>query len=317
MTDHLRDEQLDHDIRSFLAWRAEDIADAPSATEVAMAIKARSGTKTVLPRISAQLAWLLIAGLLAVALIGAAVVGANLLRDDRALVVVDPTAIVAPTASREPTSTAMVSPPLGWTGPVRSDAAGMPVLALPHDAQSVLGGSWFHADGRDSTLGWADVLHLAWRPTSPDGSDDGRQRWNIEFAESPPRFAQLNPAETLITYGLVLETTGDGVADYVVGINNDAPTRGDFRVWLTDLATGKTEEQVGPPYGRPIEFSHPDESRSGNEPSAGLMFTFLWGQAWLDSSAHFYAWASVTDDGEVVAWDYAPDFAWLASRERP
>jgi hypothetical protein len=98
MTDQMRDDQLDNDIRSFLAWRAEDINGAPTATEVAMGINARSGTRHTVPGISAQLAWVLIAALLAVGLIGAAVVGANLLRDDRALVVVDPTPSVAPTA---------------------------------------------------------------------------------------------------------------------------------------------------------------------------------------------------------------------------
>jgi hypothetical protein len=104
MTDRLRDDQLDNDIRSFLAWRAEDIGDAPTATEVAMRIKAPSGTRTLVPGISAQLAWLLIAALLVVALIGAAVAGANLLREDRALVVVDATPTVAPTASLAPTA---------------------------------------------------------------------------------------------------------------------------------------------------------------------------------------------------------------------
>jgi hypothetical protein len=104
MTDQMRDDQLDNDIRSFLAWRAEDIAGAPTATEVAMGIKARRGTRTLVPRISAQLAWLLIAALLAVGLIGAAVAGANLLRENRALVVVDATPTVAPTASLAPTA---------------------------------------------------------------------------------------------------------------------------------------------------------------------------------------------------------------------
>jgi hypothetical protein len=50
----------------------------------------------------------------------------------------------------------------------------------------------------------------------------------------------------LIAYGLVLDTTGDGVADYVVGIDNDAPDREDFRVWVSDLATGETDERIGP-----------------------------------------------------------------------
>jgi hypothetical protein len=92
MTERLRDDQLDDDIRRFLAWQAEDIADAPTATEVAMRITAPRRARSLVPGVAAQLAWLPIAALLAVALIGAAVVGANLVRDDRGLVVVDPTA---------------------------------------------------------------------------------------------------------------------------------------------------------------------------------------------------------------------------------
>ena len=100
MTDRLRDEELDQDIRTCLAWLAEDIVDAPTATEVAMRMKARGRARTVVPGVSAQPAWLPIAALLTIALMGAAVVGANLLRDDPALVVVDPTAsAVDPTAS--------------------------------------------------------------------------------------------------------------------------------------------------------------------------------------------------------------------------
>ena len=50
----------------------------------------------------AQLAWLLIAALLAVGLIGAAVVGANLLRDNRSSVIVAPTPTVAPITGSMP-----------------------------------------------------------------------------------------------------------------------------------------------------------------------------------------------------------------------
>ena len=77
---------------------------------------------------------------------------------------------------------------------------------------------------------------------------------------SSPAAAGIDLAETVIAYGLTLEINGDGVAS-PPGIDNDAPRRGDFRVWVTDLATGDTDEQLGPPYGFPVEFSHPDEHR--------------------------------------------------------
>jgi hypothetical protein len=122
-------------------------------------------------------------------------------------------------------------------------------------------------------------------------------------------------AQTLISYGLVFETTGDGVADYVVGINNDAPRRGDFRVWVSDVATGQTEEQIGPPYGFPVEFSHPDEAQpaEGALGPATVVFTFLGDSSppGLIARSPFYAWAAIAAGHEVVAWDYAPDASWL------
>lgn len=158
-------------------------------------------------------------------------------------------------------------------------------------------------DPNDAPVGWVDVTRVGFDPGGNDGS------WSIALAAEPPRPADREPG-LLIAYGLVLDTTGDGVADHLIGIDNDAPERGDFHVWVTDLATGETDEQVGPPYGFPIEFAHPDERREGPT----MMFTFLLGSAPEDfnpETVRFYAWASATRDGEVFAWDYAPDAGWM------
>jgi len=197
---------------------------------------------------------------------------------------------------------------LEWSGPVRRDGGRMVVQLM--------------AVAEDGTLQWAEARE-ARRPTWVDitdvqytGNPNQQLGWTIELAGVPPRAAGLDRAEWLIAYGLVLETTGDGIADYVVGINNDAPRPGDFRVWVTALATGHTEEQVGAPYGFPIEFSHPDERRPGHAPRPRVYFTFLGGSAPQDlnaSSVRFYAWASVAEAGKVVAWDYAPDAWWLGA----
>ena len=63
MTDRMRDEQLDREIRGFLAWQAEDITDAPTATEMAMQISSRAGLATagVAPG-APQLVWVVLAG---------------------------------------------------------------------------------------------------------------------------------------------------------------------------------------------------------------------------------------------------------------
>jgi hypothetical protein len=99
-----------------------------------------------------------------------------------------------------------------------------------------------------------------------------------------------------------------------MAINNDAPERGSFRTWVTNLATGETDEQVGAPYGSPFDFRHPDDQEP-SEPHAEMSFVFLGGigpPGIASESTRLYAWATMTDAGRVVAWDYAPDLAWLA-----
>ena len=56
MTDRMDDAQLDREVRSFLAWQAEDVAGAPSATEMATRISDRAGTATAGLRVAPKLA---------------------------------------------------------------------------------------------------------------------------------------------------------------------------------------------------------------------------------------------------------------------
>ena len=137
--------------------------------------------------------------------------------------------------------------------------------------------------------------------------------WIIELVAKPPLIGRIESG-LVIAYGLVLDTTGDGVGDYLIGIDNEAPERGDFHVWVTDLATGETDDQIGPPYGFPIEFSHPGAAQPGEHLRRTMVFTFLPGSAPEDlnpGSVRFYAWASASRGGEVFAWDYAPDAGWM------
>ncbi len=165
-------------------------------------------------------------------------------------------------------------------------------------------------DPHDAPVGWVDVTLVRY------SNADNEPYWVIELAARPPRAAGLEPGQ-FIAYGLVLDTTGDGVADYPIGIDNDAPKRGDFHVWVTDLRTGEADEQIGPPYGLPIEFSHPDEWKPGDgDNPRTLVFTFLTGTgsapADLDpETVSFCAWASASRGGEVFASDYAPDTGWM------
>ncbi len=141
----------------------------------------------------------------------------------------------------------------------------------------------------------------------------GETHWRIRLAAEPPKAAELDPTRTVISYGLAFDTTDDGAADYEVGISNEASPAGDYRVWVTNLATGDTDEQIGPPYGFPVEFAHPDEESGSPEEEATMVFTFLPGSGppGINVRTRVYGWASVEVDGEIVAWDYAPDAGWL------
>ena len=198
-------------------------------------------------------------------------------------------------AAGEPDASAAPTEAVEWSGPVRAVAGG----AAVHSAERG------RPDEKDADLGWADITNVS-------VTTAGQIHWSIQLAEKLP--AAVDRAETVIAYGLVLDGDGDGVADYVVGIDDDAPRRGDFRVWVTNLASGETETQLGPPYGFPVEFAHPDERQPGDMPGAPTMtFTFLPGSnpPGVGGDVRFYAWASVTDGDDVVAWDYAPDADWL------
>lgn len=194
---------------------------------------------------------------------------------------------------------------LVWSGPIRAELGRLPRQVMRED-QVGQGFRW--RDGRDVTNGAVDFASVGM-------NDTGQPSWRIELAAWPPPAAGLG--DTLISYGLVFDTTGDGVGDYVVGINNDAPRPGDFRVWVTDVASGATEEQIGGPYGIPIEFSHPNERERERIPGqpAEVVFTFLGDSAppGLTGASPFYAWASLRLGGEVVAWDYAPDASWVSA----
>jgi len=167
-------------------------------------------------------------------------------------------------------------------------------------------------DPRDAAVAGVDMTHLTYFGGS-------QPHWYLELAGLPPR---ARTTAEVVSYGLVLDTSEDGAPDYLVGIEDDPTPPGDvhtgdyysprhiYRVWVTNLATGETDEQIGPSYGYPVEFGHPDERGIG----ARMWFTFLGDSAPPEMdprSVRFYAWASLTNDGEVVARDVAPDEGWM------
>ena len=186
--------------------------------------------------------------------------------------------------------------PLEWMGRVRTDLGGIPV-----DCPSAS-----LVDPEDAALGWADIVGTSATTLGPS--------WWLQLGQVPPLPSDRERDGLVLEYGVVLESTGDDVPDAVIGINDDGAEVGDYRVWVTRLDTNTTDEVLGPPYGYPVEFAHPDEYR-GEAVETQMHFTFLSG-IWpfhyvQDVPLRFYAWALVSRDGEVVAWDYAPDFGWV------
>jgi hypothetical protein len=194
-----------------------------------------------------------------------------------------------------------------WEGPVRTVAGPMQTVLMTAVSGTEGEGQWFgYPDGEDAAGPFVDITEI-------EHNGRGQRYWRLLLATAPPKAVDLDPSRTVISYGLTFDRDADGVADHVVGISNDMPTPGEYRVWVTDLETGTTEEQLGPPYGFPVEFAHPDESQDFASLESPMMrFWFLTGSSRGLGPANFYAWASVSLNGEIVAWDYAPDFGWLA-----
>ena len=210
-----------------------------------------------------------------------------------------PSPMPTATPPPEPSGSPVVA---GWTGPVR--APSVSGAAMGEDGS---GGFGSEPEEGDAARAYADIERVVVDIAS-------QPHWRIALAAAPPSDSTDDAAETVISYGLAFETTGDGAPDYVVGLSAEGFGRGDFLVWVTNLATGATEEQDGPPYGFPVEFSTPDEALPGLE-APTMLFTFLGGSRppGVTLSTPFYAWASVEEAGEVVAWDYAPDEGWIGA----
>jgi hypothetical protein len=235
----------------------------------------------------------------AVTVAAAAVVGLSLLDGGR-VPLVGPAASPSPgpSASPSPSPASPTAPPLTWSGPLRPDSAALPVIP-----QSGYG------DATDAAVPWIDIVAVH----AGESLTGNPRSWKLDLAAAPPPASALDPTQRVIAYGLVLDAGGDGTADCVVGISNEAPG-GKLRAWVTDLATHSTEAQVGPPYGYPFDFRHPDERDRPDDPAA-MTFWFrgaLGRCATVGEPLHYYAWASVTDAGRVTGWDYAPDDAWLS-----
>lgn len=192
--------------------------------------------------------------------------------------------------------------PLRWVGPVPIATRGWPTVPLRSPRHDPFNVAW--PDGNDAETPWVDITGVRYR------FDDLRS-WFVTLEESPPRGPELSRKGQVLTFGIVLDTTGDGLPDRLGALNNTAPDLEDFRVWVTNLATGETETRIGPPYGFPMEFRHPDEGSGGMFDARTVWMTFL-GPEPDRGERHpgFYVFATLSEGGQVVAWDTAPNVGW-------
>ena len=189
------------------------------------------------------------------------------------------------------------NPAVPWVPPTPTDWSAL----QGRGTSAVPGGTW--DDPSDTSVEGVDLTRVqyGWR---------GRPDWSLGLAAWPQPGSSLHEG-VVISYGVVVDSTHDGTADYVIGIargGSQLSGSGAFRVWVTDLATNETDEK-GPPYGFPFDFGHDSGKRSG---TAGMSLFFLDPGPFDDAQhARWYAWSSLSRDGEVIAWDTAPDTGWI------
>lgn len=217
-------------------------------------------------------------------------------------------------ARPSPSSSSSASTSLAATAslaPLRADSRQrVPMDAVPQlDGRSPL---WRSTDAAgDAARGATDIAEV-------DVSSFGGQSrldWAIRLREPFPVAAE--PGRT-IEYGLVLDTDGDLLADCQIGVSRDVGgTEQPFRSWITNLRTGTTEEEAGPPYGKLVDFVHPAEGGRGpyDAMSREMLFFFIYAETGpcegYGARSGFYAWAAEGGREQPTTVDYAPDAEWL------
>ena len=194
-----------------------------------------------------------------------------------------------------------------WPAPVRAEpVGGAPVLPWPETIIEEEGRHQYtdpSGDAGSECFPWADIQEVGY-----PGS------WGL-VSNQPP---VVHPTEQWIAYGAVFDVDSDGVPDWRYGMDNmpvDATGERPHRVWVTDLHSGRTESAAGPPYGRAIaDAFYPAGGDFGVR--IGIFGPGRRGQIpksieQLAPDVRFYVWASVIQNGRVVATDYAPDAGWL------
>ena len=169
-------------------------------------------------------------------------------------------------------------------------------------------------DPGSSATGYVDIRDVT-------ASTDG-----LSFTVASKR-PSVDPSTTWIAYGLVIDEDRDGVPDWRYGMDNvpSAMAKDAHRAWRTNLHTGVTEFDPDPEpngwggRGDPLFMVGTAQFGTGYTVSRPRFRFYDHGDvagggtyaAGARQDKPFYVWASVIQDGRVVATDYAPDTGWL------
>ena len=219
-----------------------------------------------------------------------------------------------PTATPSPTPTPILwtkaSLQEDWPAPVRAEPAADAVVVQILVKEGVPG-EYLDPSGdtESAVFPWVDIreVRLSAAPYL-----------YIHPVSSPPR---VDPTEQWIAYGVVFDENRDGVPDWRYGMDNRPVAKDDnqgIRAWRTDLHTGRTE--TAPPYYNGVAGVVLDTYWDYNDMGATFVFggeVTGGGTAGKRMDVPFYVWASVIQDGRVIATDYAPDAGWLDPGSTP
>ncbi len=216
-----------------------------------------------------------------------------------------------PTPSPTPTPILWIQASLqeDWPAPVRAEPAADAVLVPFLVGEGVLG-EYLDPSGdtESAVFPWVDIREVRLSNTP---------YLYIHPVSSPPR---VDPTEQWIAYGVVFDEDRDGVPDWRYGMDNRPVAEDDnqgIRAWRTDLHTGRTE--TAPPHYNGVPGVVLDTYWDYNDMGATFVFggeVAGGGTAGRKVDVPFYVWASVIQDGRVIATDYAPDAGWLDPGER-
>jgi hypothetical protein len=224
---------------------------------------------------------------------------------------------VGPRRSELGTPSSMPSAPMlerstrEWAVPPRSeqetDAVDIPLVLGP--------------DARWNGSGWD-----GWHYLDPVGDVATGAEWvdirrvgafKMLLAEDP-HLPMIDPAERRIAYGFVIDQDEDETPDLQLGMDN--LVSGGVRAWLTDLKTGRTTVKCYPRPRREPACAVDDGLRGLSDYFYPYASETWYPGPWFfyfGPSSRFYAWASIIEDGQVVATDYAPDAGWLVAGADP